>query len=57
MVPAIFTATSVITFSEAILNSKQAIAPPCRTAFLTLMGSGLAFCISSACIRSIPGAL
>ena len=57
MVPVIFTAASLLTFSNAILNSKQSIASPCQSAFLTLMGSGLAFFISSACIRSIPGAL
>ena len=38
MVPVIFTAVSLITFSNAILNSKQANASPSRTPFLTLMG-------------------
>ena len=45
MVPLIFTAASLITFSNAILNSSQANASPCRTPFLTLMGSEILFCI------------
>ena len=39
MVPFIFTAASLMTLSNAMLNSRQANASPCRTPFLTLMGS------------------
>jgi hypothetical protein len=38
MVPLVFTPASLITSSNAILNSKQANASPCQTLFLTLMG-------------------
>jgi len=45
MVPLILTAASLITFANAILNSQQANASPCRTPFLTVMGSVNLFCI------------
>ena len=45
MVPFIFTAASLITISNAILNNRQANASPCQTPFLTLMGSENLFCI------------
>jgi len=45
MAPLVFTATSLTTFSNAILNNKKANASPCRTPFLTLMGSDNLSCI------------
>ena len=47
MVPLTFTAASLITFSNAILNSKQANASSCRTPFLTLMGSDIVLFLNS----------
>ena len=44
MVPLVFTAASLITFSNVILNSRQTNASPCRIPFLTLMSSDNLFC-------------
>jgi hypothetical protein len=39
IVPLVFIVASLITFSNAILNNRQANAPPCQTPLLKVMGS------------------